>query len=456
MFIGSDFDSFSNNFPAFRVTWFCAPTPGFKEISWDMIVWNLKVFLYLPKNILFASWDMIVWKPKSLSTSTQEHDVICRDSVNTGIAPEALVEDVIVREAYKVFLHVPLFYSNNVFHFGHMSTDSPKCESAYTIQWSSFQQERNSIVIKWESETTNILGFRVIYRCPLFWARKHRWSRLDVLHSGWSRFDSDSLGRHNSSKAHPWLRVSASSRSRTFRTTSASWSVWSVLRRWSHPIILSSSHLASCILTISTNVLSRTRWRSPRPTCRSLSAGRSGPRVWARARGSTTSSFPPPPPSLSVSLLRSSSSSPASRWHISFTAQKDIFLSQSSNKKNRALADEKPIHTLSMSMNGLNLAGMGPPAHPGAPLAGLASLGLAPPGQKDWDNMSVYRWGVPNSWKGHLYRCPSQPKDGQKREQGTHVPHGPQTRWIFDRFLTTTFWTPKVNRQRNVLKMDAR
>ena len=46
------------------------------------------------------------------------------------------------------------------------------------IQWSSFQQERNSIVIKWESETTNILGFRVIYRCPLFWTRKHRWSRV--------------------------------------------------------------------------------------------------------------------------------------------------------------------------------------------------------------------------------------------------------------------------------------
>ena len=33
MVIGSDFDSFSNNFPAFRVTWFCALTPGFKEIS---------------------------------------------------------------------------------------------------------------------------------------------------------------------------------------------------------------------------------------------------------------------------------------------------------------------------------------------------------------------------------------------------------------------------------------
>ena len=85
--------------------------------------------------MLFASWIIIVWKPKSLSISTQEPDVICRDSVNTGIAPEALVEDVIVREAYKVFLQNPQFYSNNVFHFGHMSTDSPNCESesAYTV-----------------------------------------------------------------------------------------------------------------------------------------------------------------------------------------------------------------------------------------------------------------------------------------------------------------------------------
>ena len=42
-----------------------------------------------------------------------------------SLAPEALLEDVIVKEAYK---------------------------------------ETNSIVIRWESETTNILGFRVIYR----------------------------------------------------------------------------------------------------------------------------------------------------------------------------------------------------------------------------------------------------------------------------------------------------
>ena len=129
MFIGSDFDSFSNNFPAFRVTWFCAPTPGFKEIS----------------------WDMIVWKPKSLSTSTQEHDVICRDSVNTGIAPEALVEDVIVREAYKVFLQNPLFSSNNVFHFGHMSTDSPYSDHHFnrrgTQLWSSGNQRLQTSLV---------------------------------------------------------------------------------------------------------------------------------------------------------------------------------------------------------------------------------------------------------------------------------------------------------------------
>ena len=82
-------------------------------------------------------------KPKSLSIFTQEHDVICRDSVNTGIAPEALVEDVIVREAYKVFLQNPQFYSNNVFHFGHMSTDSPNYESAYTVIIISTGEELN-------------------------------------------------------------------------------------------------------------------------------------------------------------------------------------------------------------------------------------------------------------------------------------------------------------------------
>ena len=63
-----------------------------------------------------------------------------------------------------------------------------------------------------------------------------------------------------------------------------------------------------------------------------------------------------------------------------------IFCLKSSNKKTKKLLDEKPIHTLSMSMNGLNTLGGGGPV--GAPLAGLASLGLGP--TKDWDTMSMY------------------------------------------------------------------
>ena len=56
------------------------------------------------------------------------------------------------------------------------------------------------------------------------------------------------------------------------------------------------------------------------------------------------------------------------------------------NKKSKGLHD-KPIHTLSMSMNGLNTL-QGPGAPLGAPLAGLASLGIGP--SKDWDTMSMY------------------------------------------------------------------
>ena len=46
------------------------------------------------------------------------------------------------------------------------------------------------------------------------------------------------------------------------------------------------------------------------------------------------------------------------------------------------ILEEKPIHTLSMS-------GMGTMG-PGPPLAGLATLGLAPPTAKEWDQMSMY------------------------------------------------------------------
>ena len=74
--------------------------------------------------------------PRSLDRSnsvseSRPNDLILRPD-SDFIAQEALVEDVIVKEVYK---------------------------------------EDNSIVIKWDSETTNILGFRVIYRLfgtPLF------------------------------------------------------------------------------------------------------------------------------------------------------------------------------------------------------------------------------------------------------------------------------------------------
>ena len=75
--------------------------------------------------------DRIYRQPADNQLSSRPNDLVIRPSKDTithdadSIAPEALVEDVIVKEAYK---------------------------------------EANSIVIRWESETDNILGFRVIYR----------------------------------------------------------------------------------------------------------------------------------------------------------------------------------------------------------------------------------------------------------------------------------------------------
>lgn len=204
-----------------------------------------------------------------------------RDSVNSGIAPEALVEDVIVREAYK---------------------------------------ERNSIVIKWESETTNILGFRVIYR--LF---------------GTPQF-----------KQGPPLAPSE----REFKIKN----------------VPDNECIVVCVVSL--EEVEITPSNVPFPQCREI-----------RTEGVGESKR------LDNIIIPASTA-----IVVCVIVAVIIFIAclKSSNKKNRALAEEKPIHTLSMSMNGLNLAGMGPPGHPGAPLAGLASLGLTPPGQKDWDNMSVY------------------------------------------------------------------
>jgi hypothetical protein len=76
------------------------------------------------------------------------------------------------------------------------------------------------------------------------------------------------------------------------------------------------------------------------------------------------------------------------------------------------LSKEKPIHTLSMSMNGLNMAGV----H-GPPLAGLASLGLGPPlQQKDWDQLSMYSQKTERSvGRPRPYQPELRPGRSQKR-----------------------------------------
>ena len=221
--------------------------------------------------------------PSSAQLPSLPSDLVLRpeSSRNDGIAPEVgLLEDVIVREAFK---------------------------------------ERNSIVIKWESETTNILGFRVIYR--LF---------------GTPQF-----------KQGPPLAPSE----REFKIKN----------------VPENECIVVCVVSL--DEVEITPANVPFGQCREIRTEGVG------ENKRLDNIIIPASTAIVVCVI----------------VAVIIFIAclKSSNKKNRQLVDEKPIHTLSMSMNGLNLAGLGPPGHPGAPLAGLASLGLAP--QKDWDNMSVYR-----------------------------------------------------------------
>jgi len=228
--------------------------------------------------------------PRSLERTSSDsqlasrpNDLVLRpgkEALDTdSIAPEALVEDVIVREAYK---------------------------------------ERNSIVIKWESETTNILGFRVIYR--LF---------------GTPQF-----------KQGPPLAPSE----REFKIKN----------------VPENECIVVCVVSL--EEVEITPSNVPFEQCREIRTEGVG--------GSKRLDNIIIPASTAIVVC--------------VIVAVIIFIAclKTSNKKNNKMLDEKPIHTLSMSMNGLNMAGMAP-GHPGAPLAGLASLGLGPT-QKDWDQMSMY------------------------------------------------------------------
>ena len=83
-------------------------------------------------------------------------------------------------------------------------------------------------------------------------------------------------------------------------------------------------------------------------------------------------------------------------------------LKSSQKTREAKILDEKqPIHTL--SMNGMGTLGHHAPSAPGPPLAGLATLGLGPGAQKDWDQMSMYSQrtdrSVPRARMYHMERA---------------------------------------------------
>lgn len=237
----------------------------------------------LEDNLASASVQRPVERPNDLVVRPPNKDTVT-SLVNSAdsLAPEALMEDVIVKEAYK---------------------------------------ETNSIVIRWESEipNNNILGFRVVYR--LF---------------GQPQF-----------KVGPPLAPSE----REFKIKN----------------VPDNECIVVCVISLEEVEISPNT--VPFNQCREIRTEGVG------GSKRLDNIIIPAATAIVVCVIVAV---------IIF-----IFCLKSSNKKTKKLLDEKPIHTLSMSMNGLNtLGGVGGGAPLGAPLAGLASLGLGP--TKDWDTMSMY------------------------------------------------------------------
>lgn len=231
--------------------------------------------------------------------SSRPNDLVIRPTKETlthdadSIAPQALVEDVIVKEAYK---------------------------------------ETNSIVIRWESETTNILGFRVIYR--LF---------------GTPQF-----------KQGPPLAPSE----REFKIKN----------------VPDNECIVVCVVSLEEVEISPSS--VPFEQCREI-------RTEGVGGGSKRLDNIIVPAATAIVVC------------VIVAVIIFIFCLKSSNRKSGKALDDKPIHTLSMSMNGLNMAGI-PPGPAVAPLAGLASLGLGP--GKDWDTMSMYSQKTDRSLnRGRMY-----------------------------------------------------
>ena len=270
--------------------------------------------------------------PRSLQAADSQllnrpSDLVIRPAQDTiihdedSIAPEALVEDVIVKEAYK---------------------------------------ETNSIVIRWESETDNILGFRVIYR--LF---------------GTPQF-----------KQGPPLAPSE----REFKIKN----------------VPDNECIVVCVVSL--EEVEITPSSVPFDQCREIRTEGVG----AGGKGFDASSVIIPAAAAIV---------------VAVIVAVIIFIMclKLGNKKSKVLGHDKPIHTLSMSMNGLNTL-QGPAAPLGAPLAGLASLGLGP-STKDWDTMSMYsQKSAAGANRARMYHI-------DPRNPGTyhhhHLLHNILTRLIF-------------------------